>query len=352
MADFSNRKSSAPPPARVGKAATSHTAVPMPAFVEPQLATLVDSVPQESGWAYELKFDGYRLLCRIDGRRVTLLTRNAQDWTARFGELAQAATRLPARQAIIDGEIVALDEHGSHNFQRLQNSFRAGGLRLLYYAFDLLYRDGRDLRGVPLLDRKKLLQRLLTPPAKVRGEELIRYSEHWIGDGKNLFARACQAGLEGIVAKRANEPYRSGRGHSWLKVKCAKRQEFVIGGFTDPAGARAGFGALLLGVYDERGALRYAGKVGTGFDDQTLHDLHRMLRHHERSSTPFTTLPRNVRVRGVHWVEPGLVAEVVFTGWTSEGLLRHPSFQGLREDKPAGEIIREIAEPAPRKTSR
>jgi bifunctional non-homologous end joining protein LigD len=185
---------------------------------------------------------------------------------------------------------------------------------------------------------------------KTRRPPLIRYSEHWIGRGQELFAKACQAGIEGILAKRTHESYRSGRSHSWLKIKCSKRQEFVIGGFTDPTGARVGFGALLLGVYDESGALRYAGKVGTGFDDDTLQHLHRRLKKYERRSTPFTGAPRGTNFRGVHWVEPKLVGEVVFTGWTSDGLLRHPSFKGLREDKPAGGITREVAAPTPQKT--
>jgi bifunctional non-homologous end joining protein LigD len=346
--NFPNDSSSPPRPSVGSK---DRSPAPLPAFVEPQLATLVTHVPEDSGWLHELKFDGYRLLCRIDRDRVTFLTRNAQDWTARFAELAQAARQLPARQAIIDGEIIALEEDGSHNFQRLQNSFRAGGLRLLYYAFDLLYRDGRDLRAAPLLERKALLQRLVAHRGKASIDERIRYSEHWIGGAKKLLDEACKAGLEGIVAKRIDEPYRSGRGRSWLKIKCVRRQEFVIGGFTDPAGARAGFGAL-LGVHDANGALRYAGKVGTGFDDQTLHDLHCLLRKHERPSMPFTQRPGSGRLRGVHWVEPSLVGEVAFTGWTSDGLLRHPSFHGLREDKSPGEIIRETAEPAPRKVSR
>ncbi len=324
----------------------------LPKFVEPQLATLVTAVPEEPGWLHELKFDGYRLFCRIDNRRVSVLTRNAQDWTARFGVLTQAATRLPARQAIIDGEIVAVDDDGSQSFQRLQNSLRDGNAaRLVYYAFDILYLDGRDLRAAPLLERKKLLQRLLSHGVKARHDQLIRYSEHWMGRGKKLFAEACRAGLEGIVAKRSDEPYRSGRSRSWLKIKCSKSQEFVIGGFTDPAGARAGFGALLLGVHDQSGALRYTGKVGTGFDQSTLRDLYLRLKEHERVSTPFVASPRRARARGVHWVEPKLVGEVVFTGWTSDGLVRHPSFKGLREDKPAREISCEVAAPIPPKAS-
>ena len=326
--------------------ATARAAAPMPQFVEPQLATLVTKVPEGPKWLHELKFDGYRIICRIDHGRVTLLTRNAQDWTGRFGVLAQAAKQIPARQAIIDGELVAVADDGSHDFQLLQNTLRAGdAARLVYYAFDLLYLDGRDLRALPLHERKEMLRRLLSGNDKARSAGVIRYSEHWIGRGGELYAKACKAGLEGIVSKRIDEPYRSGRSRSWLKIKCSKRQEFVIGGFTDPDGARVGLGALLLGVHDESGALRYAGKVGTGFNDLTLRDLHARLKKIERKSTPFAGAPKGTDFRGVHWVEPKLVAEVVFTDWTSDGLLRHPAFKGLREDKAAGEISREVAAP-------
>ena len=324
----------------------------LPEFIQPQLATLVSTVPEEAGWLHEFKFDGYRLLCRIDNRQVSLLTRNAQDWTSRFGVLRQAANQLSARRALIDGEIVAIDDDGAQNFQRLQNYLGDGGdTRLVYHAFDLLYLDGRDLRDEPLLERKHLLQRLLSRGAQGRSRRLIRYSKHWMGRGKKLLAQACEGGLEGVIAKRVDAPYRSGRSRSWLKIKCSKGQEFVIGGFTDPAGARVGFGALLLGVHDESGALRYAGRVGTGFSQSTLDDLYRRLEKHECRSTPFVNSPRGVSARRVHWVEPELVAEVVFTDWTSDGLLRHPSFRGLREDKPAGEISREMAAPAPPKLS-
>jgi bifunctional non-homologous end joining protein LigD len=322
----------------------------MPKFVVPQLATLVTAVPEDSGWLHELKFDGYRLFCCIDNGRVSVLTRNAQDWTARFGALAQAAKQLPARQAIIDGEIVALNDDGSQDFQLLQNSLRdCDAAHLVYYAFDLLYLNGRDLRASPLLERKKLLQHFISRGTKAQKAQLIRYSEHWIGRGKDLFAEACNAGLEGIVAKRVDEPYRSGRSRSWLKIKCSNSQEFVIGGFTDPAGTRVGFGALLLGVHDKSGALRYAGRVGTGFDEQTLRELYLRLKKYERRSTPFVGALKGSGSGGVHWVEPKFVGEVVFAGWTSDGLLRHPSFKGLREDKPAGDISREVAATPPRK---
>jgi bifunctional non-homologous end joining protein LigD len=260
--------------------------------------------------------------------------------------VVNSAKKLPARQAWIDGEVVALDESGKPNFQLLQNSLRNGSATLLvYYAFDLLFLDGRDLRAAPLLERKEKLKKLLTRGAQSARPGIIRYSEHWIGQGRELFRKACEMGFEGVISKLIDEPYRSGRTRSWLKIKCSQSQELVIGGFTDPAGARAGFGALLLGVHDPGGALRYAGKVGTGFDDQTLLDLRARLQNLERNTTPFTGDPKGARFKNVHWVEPKLIGEVAFTGWTADGLLRHPSFKGLREDKPAREVIREVAAP-------
>ena len=320
----------------------------MPKFVEPELATLVTAVPEGKEWLHELKFDGYRIFCRIDGGRVSLLTRNAQDWTSRFGALAQAAKKLDVRQALIDGEVIAVQEDGRHSFQLLQNSLKHGdSANLLYYAFDLLYLDGRDLRSAALIERKESLQRALSFNPKARSTGMLRYSEHWLGEGARLFDKACAMGIEGIVSKRADAPYRSGRGKDWLKIKCSKSQEFVIGGFTDPAGSRVGFGALLLGVYDKSGALRYAGRVGTGFDESMLRDLRARLDKLERKTPPFANPPKGADAKGVHWVEPKLVGEVVFTDWTSDGLLRHPAFKGLREDKPAAEIGHEVAAPLP-----
>ena len=315
----------------------------MPQFIEPQLATLVTDVPAGRSWLHEIKLDGYRIFCRIDNGKFSILTRKGQDWTDRFGAVVRAATDLPVRGAIIDGELVAVENDGRHSFQRLQNSFADGAARLIYYAFDLLYVDGRDLRAAPLIERKKSLQSLLSDGAETGGMAVIRYSEHRIGGGRELFTKACEMGLEGIVSKRIDDPYRSGRTRSWLKIKCSQNQEFVIGGFTDPAGARLGFGALLLGVHEHNGALRYSGRVGTGFDERSLRDLLVRLKKLERKSMPFERAAKGVNFKGVHWVEPQLVCEVVFTGWTADGLLRHPSFKGLREDKPPAEVIREVA---------
>ena len=314
----------------------------LPAFVRPQLATLVDSVPQGDEWLHEIKFDGYRILCRIDNKRAKFLTREAQDWTGRFGALVETAQGLPIRQALLDGEVVALEENGTTNFQLLQNSLKQNNTAtLVYFVFDLLYLDGWDLTRSPLRDRKKILEQILKPKRAKKAPNSLRYSEHWIGQGDELYQESCRKGLEGIISKKADQPYRSGRGRDWLKIKCSKNQEFVIGGFTEPAGSRSGLGALLVGVHDEQGNLLYAGRVGTGFTQQSLKELRSRLNSLERNSPPFINPPKGAEARGVHWVEPRLVGAVAFAEWTTDNLLRHPSFQGLREDKPAAQVTRE-----------
>ena len=308
----------------------------LPAWVAPQLATLVSGPPPGDGWVHEIKLDGYRILLRIERGRVKLLTRNRQDWTARFPAVAEAAAALPVKEALLDGEIVALDRAGVSSFQALQQADQLeAGRSLVYVAFDLLFLDGRDVRPLPLVERKTLLARLLK---RRRGR--LRYSEHFDTPGQRVFDRACRLGLEGIIAKQKSASYRSGRGSAWLKVKCVARQELVIGGFTDPDGARAEFGSLLLGVHDRDGHLVYAGRVGTGFDQATLERLGARLRKLERRDSPFAPHGPRPPARA-HWVKPDLVAEVAFTEWTRDGLLRHPAFQGLREDKPASRIVRE-----------
>jgi bifunctional non-homologous end joining protein LigD len=315
----------------------------LPSFLQPQLATLVDAVPHGEGWLHEVKLDGYRALCRIDEGRVTFLTREAQDWTERFSALADAAQRLPVRQALLDGEVVALGEDGKSSFQLLQNSLRRGpAANLVYFAFDLLHLNGWDLTRSPLKLRKDLLEKILSRESAGEVAPALRYSGHWIGRGEALYRESCRMGLEGIVSKRADQPYRPGRGRDWLKVKCFKSQEFVIGGFTDPSGSRTGLGALLLGVYDKKNLI-YAGKVGTGFTQQSLKDLRSRLEPLVRQSPPFVNPPRGTDLKGVHWVEPKLTGAVAFSEWTEDNLLRHPSFQGLREDKPPAEITRETA---------
>ena len=325
----------------------------LPDFVPPQLATLVDSVPAGDQWLHEIKFDGYRILCRIENRRVSLLTREAQDWTRRFQFIADAARDLPVRQALLDGEIAALEPDGTTNFQLLQNSLNHGAsANIVYFVFDLLYLDGQDLTSSPLLSRKELLEQLFGEENRGNSPGAsIHYSEHWVGQGEALFEKACQMGLEGTIAKRTDQPYRSGRSRDWLKIKSLKSQEFVIGGFSDPAGSRVGLGALLLSVYDDEKKLRYAGRVGTGFNDQTLRELRARLDKLIQSSPSFVKPPVGREAKGVHWVKPELVGEVAFTGWTRDGILRHPSFKGLREDKPSSQIQRERPVPAPKSAS-
>jgi bifunctional non-homologous end joining protein LigD len=306
----------------------------------PQLATPVTRPPDGPGWLFEPKLDGYRVLCRIEDANVTVLTRRANDWTQEFANVAAAARMLPCRTALLDGEAVVYDSRGATSFQRLQNALKGDGSKIVMVAFDLLHLDGWDLTRAPLIERKRLLQQLLegAPPA-------ISFGEHVMESGTTFFAAACKLGLEGIVAKRAEDPYRQERTRSWLKIKCLKREEFVVVGFTDPGGSRTAFGALLVATRASASApLRYAGKVGTGFNERTLRALHARLRPLERQSPPVERASARGVARGVHWVEPQLVAEIAYTEWTGDGRLRHPIYMGLREDKTAGEVVEEHAE--------
>jgi bifunctional non-homologous end joining protein LigD len=311
-----------------------------------ELATLVDTPPTSDDWLHEIKFDGYRIMARVASGVVTLLTRGGKEWTARFPTLVDALAKLPAQSLTLDGELVALDERGRSNFQLLQNSMDGQcHSALVYYAFDLLRLDEEILVTLPLSERKVRLAALLASPPREKRKghphnsatSVVRLSEHVVGNGQVFFEQACTAGLEGIVSKLARSAYRAGRGHDWVKVKCSLRQEFVIVGYTEPAGSRSHLGALLLGVHERQG-LRYCGRVGTGFDARSLRDLKRRLTPIEQPQPAVVGAPTGVRARQVHWVKPQLVAEVSFTGFTSGGLLRHPSFQGLREDKPADEV--------------
>jgi bifunctional non-homologous end joining protein LigD len=316
----------------------------------PQLATAVTRPPEGPGWVFEPKLDGYRVLCRIENGAVKVLTRRGNDWTDEFRSIADAAGKLLCKTALIDGEAVVVDAHGVSSFQRLQNALKGDNTRISLVAFDLLHLDGWDLTRVPLVERKALLQRLLT-----NAPATIRYGEHVTGDGAKFFTAACKLGLEGIVAKRADDPYREReRTRSWLKVKCLQRQEFVVVGFTDPGGARTGFGALLVATRDDKNApLRYAGKVGTGFDERTLRALLKRLKPLERKTPPVERATAKGVGRGVHWIEPELVAEIAYTEWTGDGRLRHPVYVGLREDKAAADVVEEraVAPPAEPKTT-
>jgi len=300
-----------------------------------ELASLVRVAPEGDEWLHEQKFDGYRILADKRGATVKLLSRRFKDWTEVFPSIAQAVSALPARRLVLDGEVCALLPDGRSSFQALQGAFGDPHANLAYFAFDVLAIDDEVLTELPLEDRKQRLRAVIPKHGPVR------YSDHIIGDGARFFAAACERGLEGIMSKRRDRPYRAGRGKDWVKTKCWLRQELVIGGFTEPAGSRSGLGALLVGYY-QGDKLVYAGKVGTGFSMKVLAELFAALARLERPTTPFTpTPPRASTGPGVHWVEPKLVAEVAFAEWTSDGRLRHPSFQGLRLDKRAREVVRE-----------
>lgn len=304
----------------------------------PQLATLVKDAPSGEGWIHEIKFDGYRIGCRIRHGRVTLISRNGKDWTAAFPEVVEAAARLKVKDALLDGEVAVVLPDGNTSFQALQNAGARSRGTLAYFAFDLLLLDGQRLGPLPLEERKARLRKLVGRRKTGR----IRYSEHFEGRGKDIYDRACRIGLEGIISKRRDQPHRDGRHSDWLKTKCTHRQEFVIGGFTDPGGMRAGLGALIIGYYDRR-RLVCSGKVGTGFSHTVALDLRRRLDALEQKTCPFDSPPPRPISRSAHWVKPALVCEVEFTEWTSDGNIRHPSFQGLRADKKPAEVVRETA---------
>jgi bifunctional non-homologous end joining protein LigD len=309
---------------------------PLPRFVEPMLATLVKAPAAGERWLHEIKFDGYRIEARIDKGRVALLTRTGLDWTAKFGEaIIDAFKALPVSQALIDGELVVEADSGASNFSALQAALSEGQAdRLVFYAFDLLHLNGFDLREAPLVERKRLLEAILGDGGP------LRYSGHFDEDGEIVLRQACRLGLEGIVSKRRDSPYRSGRGKSWTKAKCSARQEFVVGGFVPSTAARNAIGSLVLGVYDG-GALRYVGRVGTGFTASVARDLYARLEPMRVSSSPFSNRLSAAEARQVRFVRPELVAEVDVRAWTADGLLRHASFKGLREDKAAHQVVRE-----------
>jgi DNA ligase D-like protein (predicted ligase) len=300
-----------------------------PAAAEPgaaMLATLSDQRDFGQNWVFERKLDGVRVLALRDGDSVRLLSRGGKPLNATYPEVVDALAAQSCRDFAVDGEMVAL-HRGRTDFARLQK-------RLTFYLFDLLRVDGQDTTVLPLRSRKTLLR------GAFRFQTPLRYTPHRNRNGQDLLEQVCSRGWEGLIAKRADAPYVHGRSRDWLKLKCGGGQELVIGGFTEPAGSRIGFGALLLGYYrDDR--LRYAGKVGTGFDTATLLALRRRLDDLAQSDSAFHGV---VRERGAHWVRPELVAQIGFTEWTREGMLRHPRYLGLRDDKPARDVIRERPE--------
>lgn len=316
---------------------------------EAQLATLVTTPPEGDEWLHEQKYDGYRIGVRIVAGHATLWSRSGQDWSAEFPTIVTAAEALGVRAALLDGELCAVLPTGITSFQGLQQ--RSAATTLTYFAFDLLHEDGEDLRAAPLEERKRRLAALLRAGSR---QNLLRYSDHVAASGAAFFREVCRLGLEGMVSKRRTESYRAGRNLDWQKTKCSRRQELVVGGFTEPEGGREGVGALLLGHYDG-GDLRWAGKVGTGAGWNTAY-LRELRRKLDRLSSPKSFFSPPVSDAGVRrkarWVKPELVVEVAFTEWTADGRIRHPSVQGLRTDKRASEVHREIPRGAvPSKTS-
>lgn len=299
----------------------------IPSWAPPMLATLKHEPFSDPDWIFERKLDGIRCLAFRDDRRIALLSRNQLGLERRFPELGPTLARQPAREFVLDAEVVAF-EGSTDSFGRLQQ----GAASVHLYVFDLLFFAGFDLRALPLLARKKVLRQALDFDSKL----------HWVSHkkqyGERLLQAACERGWEGLIAKRADSTYQGGRSRDWLKLKCSLRQELVIGGYTDPKRSRTGFGALLVG-YFENGALHYAGKVGTGYDSETLRTLAARLASLEQSEPAFDV--GRPPKKGVHWVKPELVCEVGFSEWTRDGRLRHPTFQGLRMDKPARSVVRE-----------
>ncbi|MEO6561433.1 MAG: DNA ligase D [Nitrosospira sp.] len=309
----------------------------LPPALQPQLATLVDGPPNDPAeWTYEIKFDGYRLLTRIDGGKIQLFTRNGNDWSHKLPHIVKAISKMDLQSGWLDGEVIVPNEHGIPDFQALQNAFDSSRTQnIIYYVFDILFFGGYDLRAVPLVERREYLKKLF----ETRSAGTVHFSETFDVPVDHIVASACRMGLEGVMGKRKTSPYVSRRSPNWIKLKCSQRQEFVIGGYTEPKGARIGIGSLLLGFYDEEKKLRYAGNVGTGFSDKTLRELKAKLDKVGSDQNPFTKATGIAR--NVHWVKPELVAEVSFGEWTREKHIRHSVFQGLRIDKKATTIIRE-----------
>lgn len=321
----------------------------IPAQLKPELATLVDSAPAGE-WSYEIKFDGYRIMARIDHDQVQLFTRNGHDWTHKLPKQAEALAALGLESAWLDGEMVVANEQGVPDFQALQNAFDSGSSTdILYYLFDLPYLNGVDLREVAVEERRAALSTVLG----AHEQPLLRFSEAFDETPDALLNSACQMQMEGLIGKRLGSPYVSRRSGDWIKLKCKHRQEFVIVGYTDPKGARSAFGALLLGLHDrDSGELRYAGKVGTGFNETTLKSILVQLKPLQVKTAAVVNPPSGFEAKGVHWLKPKLLAEVAFAQMTKDGSVRHAVFHGLRDDKPAKDITEERAKPVKKSESK
>ncbi len=309
----------------------------LPQHLQPQLATLVDSPPKDAeNWIYEIKFDGYRMLTRAEGGRIQLVTRNGNDWTRKLPHLEQALKSMDLPDGWYDGEIIMPGDRVPADFQALQGAFdSARTANIVYCLFDLPYCAGHDLRDVPLVERRAVLERIV----QRKPHDKVRFSAVFDAPPEEVIASACRLGLEGVVAKRKKSAYVLRRSSDWVKLKCGLRQEFVIGGYTDPKGSRTGIGSLLLGVHDTKGRLQYAGNVGTGFSEKALRELKSRMDDITSDTRPFAT--NNDIPRGAHWVKPELVCEVAFGEWTRDNKIRHSVFHGLRDDKQARAIVRE-----------
>ena len=329
--------------ARVAK--RSPKAVDLPRWIPPQLTQLRAAAPSGSQWLHEIKLDGFRMAARIDRGRAQLLTRTGLDWSDKYPSVVAALAKIAATAAYLDGELCGVGDDGLPSFSQTQAaSDGERGVRLIYYAFDLLHLDGRETAGLPLIERKALLEPLI---ARTPG---LQFNGHETGDGETIRQHACKLGFEGVVSKTIDAPYAPGNRGLWRKSKCLNRQEFVVVGWTDPEGSRPHLGALLLGYYTEDGRLIYAGRVGTGMPDKVLADLRRRLEPLARKGSPLSAPPprktrfgSQLEVSRVHWVKPQLVAEITYLTWTADGLLRQTVYVGLRSDKPAEQVRREVA---------
>jgi len=320
-------------------------ATALPGWIKPQLTKLVDEPPDGPEWLHEIKFDGYRMHARLDRGAIKLLTRTGLDWTHKYPAIAEALSSVDARQAYLDGELCGVGPDGITSFSMIQLASDSGNAAALVFSlFDLLYVDGEDLMARPLIDRKTRLAGLLSDVPSS-----LHYCDHQIGHGREFHKQACAMSLEGIVSKRADAPYTPGNRGLWLKVKCLHREEFVVVGWTDPEGARPYLGALLLGYYDPDGRLIFAGRVGSGINQAELQRLWQKLQPLQTDTMPLAVPPpRNSRfgspleLSRVHWVKPELVVEVKYLAWTGDNLLRQVVYEGLREDKPADDVRREV----------